>query len=314
MGVGRPAAGAAGRTLGIWVGCAALLVAALVVADRVSESRSRPSVAIGPSGRPQAGPCYRARARRGPYAKRTSWAPPDRRFVPASDARAARLVTPQPERRPENAGANRYCPSDAELAAYRSARDDKGQWEGNLGSTFSPYHKYVSGRFVGTTDEIIQWAAHKWGIPEDVIRAQFVTESWWKQSALGDPTGVSSSAYGLYPEYSRIPGQYTVYESLGISQLRWRPDGTLHQGTEPLRWKSTPFNVDYYASVVRFYFDDPMGKRSSWGDAYTKGDPWLSVGGWFSPYPWGNSGQWGYINDVKANLANRTWESPGFQG
>ena len=34
--------------------------------------------------------------------------------------------------------------------------------------------------------EILQWAACKWGIAADVVRAQAVTESWWHQTQLGD--------------------------------------------------------------------------------------------------------------------------------
>jgi autotransporter family porin len=35
----------------------------------------------------------------------------------------------------------------------------------------------VTGNFTGTTDEIIQWAAHKWGIDEDVVRSVATAES-----------------------------------------------------------------------------------------------------------------------------------------
>ena len=44
----------------------------------------------------------------------------------------------------------------------------------------------VDGDFAGTTDEIIQWAACKWGIDEDIVRAQVIKESCWYQSATGD--------------------------------------------------------------------------------------------------------------------------------
>ena len=44
----------------------------------------------------------------------------------------------------------------------------------------------VDGDFAGTTDEIIQWAACKWGIDEDIVRAQVIKESYWYMSAIGD--------------------------------------------------------------------------------------------------------------------------------
>ena len=43
----------------------------------------------------------------------------------------------------------------------------------------------VTGNFSGTTDMILQWAACKWGIDEDIVRAQAAVESWWRQSAKG---------------------------------------------------------------------------------------------------------------------------------
>lgn len=231
--------------------------------------------------------------------------------APLSDAEAAALVSPVAERRSNNATPNHYCPTDADLSLYHSAVDVHGESETKLGYTFNPYHKYVSGRFVGTTDEIIEWAAHKWGVPEDVLRAEYVHESWWNQSAMGDRRTETNPL--LYPAFSRISGTSDVFESLGLTQVKWHPDGSVNPGTEPLRWESTAFNVDYQASVVRFYYDDPMGHRSNWGDSsYYKGDPWLSIGGWYNPYPWNNSGQLSYISNVQKDLANRTWAQPGF--
>jgi hypothetical protein len=56
----------------------------------------------------------------------------------------------------------------------------------------------VTGNFAGTTTEIIQWAACKWGIDEDTIRAAAVMESYWHMSDLGDVCGPPGEAsYGL---------------------------------------------------------------------------------------------------------------------
>ena len=51
-----------------------------------------------------------------------------------------------------------------------------------------PDFSRVTGDFTGTTDEILQWAACKWGIDEDMVRAQIAKESWWHQEAKGDWT------------------------------------------------------------------------------------------------------------------------------
>ena len=37
----------------------------------------------------------------------------------------------------------------------------------------------VTGDFSGTTDEILQWTACKWGIDLDIVRAQAAKESYW---------------------------------------------------------------------------------------------------------------------------------------
>ena len=37
-----------------------------------------------------------------------------------------------------------------------------------------------------STDEILQWAACKWGIDEDIVRAQAAKETYWTQDHLGD--------------------------------------------------------------------------------------------------------------------------------
>src|SRR5947209_3265889 len=39
----------------------------------------------------------------------------------------------------------------------------------------------VTGNYTGTTDEIIQWIAAKWGLSDEIIRAEAVQESNWYQ-------------------------------------------------------------------------------------------------------------------------------------
>src|SRR5205085_9034755 len=44
----------------------------------------------------------------------------------------------------------------------------------------------ITGQFSGTTDEILQWAAAKWGLPDNLVRAVAVVESHWRQANYGD--------------------------------------------------------------------------------------------------------------------------------
>lgn len=244
-------------------------------------------------------------------------------FHPLSDARAASLVTHQAEDRRYNArpflvggrayaAANFYVPTNAELHRFRHARTSLGQPV----LQFNPYFRYVDGRDGlrrPSTDDLIQWVAHKWGIPEDWLRAEFVRESFWNQFQLGDEAPVSQQWYRAYPPQARVANTRDVYQSLGITQVKWAPDGSVGPGSEPLRWKATAFNLDYQAAMVRFYYDNPQDARSSWGDrSYVPCQPWNSIGGWFEPYPWENAGQESYVRQVRQHLANRDWTSSSF--
>jgi hypothetical protein len=262
----------------------------------------------------------------------TSWAPCNRNahsskrstFQPLADSAAAALVTAEPETRVDNARAytiagvlqaptTTYVPSLSQIRAFRAAKTSLGQPV----LSFNPYLRDVDGRdgmHDPSTDDLIQWAAHKWGIPEDWLRAEYVQESYWSSFQLGDDETVSAHDYGLYPTQARVPGSLQVYQSLGISQVRWDPEGSVGAGTEPLRWKSLAFNVDYQAAMVRFYYDNPSGARAAWGDPYQPCQKWNAIGAWFNAYPWANAGAAQYIKDVKANLTGRVWRTASFLG
>jgi hypothetical protein len=235
------------------------------------------------------------------------WVPCNPRFAPLSDVEAANLVIGMTENRPDNTIANNYKPSSSELFAFLKNETDKN----GKPAQSNPYGVYVTGGFVGTTDEIIQWGAAKWGIPANWLRAQYYQESRWNQSALGDLTTVSDVT--KYPAFSRYSSTQ-VYQSLGITQVKWDhpDDNQAGIGTEPLRWKSTAFNVDYQAATVRFFFDNPKGLRSRWGDTYSPCNNWLSIGGWYEPWPWNNSEQQDYVDKVQNWLSNKAWQQSSF--
>lgn len=230
-------------------------------------------------------------------------------FAPLSDAAAAADVIPTPEIRPVNNIPNHTVPTSAQLQSFHSTID---YW-GRPIVAVNPYYQYVTGNFTGTTDEIIQWGAWKWGIPEDWLRAEYTQESWWKQAALGDRKTVTASDYAQYPPQARIANSLDVYQSMGLTQVKWSPDGHVGAGTEPMRWTSTAFNVDYQAASIRFLFDNPQGlAAANQTTNYLAGNGWNALGGWFSYYPWANAGQMSYINAVQGRLATRTWAQPGF--
>ena len=81
-------------------------------------------------------------------------------------------------------------PADAACAAaVRGAteiRPGNAGYNATTWGAWSPTFPRSTGSFTGTTDEIIQWAACKWGFDEDTLRAQVAKESWWTR-----PTSVT---------------------------------------------------------------------------------------------------------------------------
>jgi hypothetical protein len=232
----------------------------------------------------------------------TTWAPVG--SLPLSDSQAAALVTPEPEVRPGNAAANDFVPTSAQLAEF---------YQSTPGFLNDPLRQYVTGQ-PGipnpSTDDLIQWAAHKWGIPENWIRAEMVVESDWNQGMRGDLTNVVPSWYGLYPQQSQVPSSSNVYQSLGVMQVRWLGDNTgVGAGTEPLRWESTAFNLDFYASTVRWLYDGYTANLP-WIPNIYKGSTWNSIGGWYGGG--GNAAAQKYVAQVQRVLGQSTWTQPGF--
>jgi hypothetical protein len=191
-----------------------------------------------------------------------------------SDGRAAARVVPARETRPGNRAANHTMPSSAALASFRRASEE-------------PYTSHVTGHFTGTTDEIVQWAAAKWGFRADLLRAAAVQESDWHQGDVSDG-GVS---FGLFSVKTQLAGE---------------PAGWA--GTFPLARDSTAFNADYYGRALRSCYD---GRETWLGGAYASGDLWGCVGFWYSGR-WHDAGGEEYVRSVRRGLAARTWAQPGF--
>ncbi len=189
---------------------------------------------------------------------------------PLSDKAAAHRVNRSSfEPRPDNYRANHAVPSKRELANWRARSD-------------MPYARSVDGHFKGTTDEIIQWAAHKWGIPPNLLRAVAATESWWHQSTVGD----NGDSFGLF----QVRRPYHCWNECHIAR------------------DSTAFNADYYGGIIRSYYDGTQTWLNTveHGKPYKEGDIWGSLGAWYSGRWWVPSIK-GYIDQVKANIASRPW-------
>jgi hypothetical protein len=209
---------------------------------------------------------------------------------PLSDAAAARHVKHSSwEPRPDNADENRRMLTRRQLRYFRAHSD-------------MTYKTRVTGHFRGTTDEIIQWAAWKHGISEDLLRAVAVQESWWHMSTVGDNG-----------------------DSFGLFQVR-RPFHCTEPVCEQFRGDAA-LNADYYGGILRSYYDgkqrwlntvsgdersgDERSARGR-GKPYRRGDLWASVGAWFSGR-WWNAAARGYVREVKRRLKARTWRTRDFR-
>lgn len=203
--------------------------------------------------------------------------------APLGDAEAASRVRRSSwEPRPGNTSANQTSPTSAQLQSFYAA----GSW----GPCGDPLRRRVTGDFTGTTDEILQWAAHKWRLDEDVLRAVAVRESNWNQLFHGD----------------RGNG-----ESYGLMQAK----SSVQRGTYPLSQRSTAFNVDFYGAGQRYYLEgcaDWIDRQAGSRGTYAAGDMWGSVGAWYSG-AWHDWGAESYISKVKHELwTRRGWEQAGF--
>jgi len=194
-------------------------------------------------------------------------------FEPLSDAEAAARVNESGwEPRPNNARANRRRPSEDQLQDFRERSEMVNRFE-------------VTGHYRGTTDEILQWAARKWGFDPDLFRAVATVESYWNMSAVGDG-GLSFGIFQMKKTYHCCP---------------------------PLSSDYTAFNADYYGAILRAYFDGDQKWLNDVerGARYDAGDIWGSVGSWYAGR-WRTPEAMGYIHRVQQVLRDEPWRERWF--
>ena len=162
---------------------------------------------------------------------------------------------------------------------------DPNQWlPADTGAATRALFARVNGNFTGTTDEIIQWAAFKWGFDEDHVRAQAHLESQWYQDALGDGG-----------------------ESIGMLQVRcmW---GNIHQGACPNSQRSTAFNLDYALGHMRAAYE---GYFYYW-PVNTKGNIERVWALWYGGMNYLGPAATEYVQRVKLRIEQRPWTTSAF--
>jgi autotransporter family porin len=204
-----------------------------------------------------------------------------------SDAQCAAEVTKAAENRPGNTAKNNV---NEYTGGYRP------------GNTLTVLNQYdpsaqarVDGNFTGTTKEILQWAACKWGIDQNIVFAQAQIESNWNQSTLGCSGGTTQSG---------LNGNACV----GILQVKAGNIPPTFAGAWPYAWNSTSWNADFALAVRRACYE---GKFTWLGNGYAAGNIWGCVGEWDTG-DWLSSGANAYITQVQADYNAKAWLKPGF--
>jgi hypothetical protein len=268
---------------------------AIVQSATAAQTPVLPAVSI-PTVAPTAAPASPLRSPAAPSATPTpssSAAPsPTASSLPLSDAQAAALVqyNPKFEPRPANAVANNTMPTSSEVEAYQAA--------GGLDSLTASGNTLVlkaDGQFTGTTDEILQWGAYKWGFDPNLVRAIAVNESGWEQSSEGD-IGNGTSWGILQIKQSDFPATY------------------------PMSEESTAFNVDFKLAYQQAcvqgdipYLSErtPLDGHSAYPSPDANEQLWGCVGDWYSG-GWYDQSAIDYINQIQAILTQKPWLAPGF--
>jgi hypothetical protein len=194
----------------------------------------------------------------------------------------------------------------------------------------------VTGHFTGTTDEVLQWAACKWGLSDNLLRAIAARESGWYQyevypdgscvvrSGCGDqfPRATSASRvfcsmlnrydarYRVDYPAGRCPKTFSIVGVMSWQDPSWGRMPNNQNGTFPFNRDSTAFAVDYFGAFLRGCYEGWMtwlGQTGKYAPGNLRGcvGTWYD-GAWFAP----NARL--YIRRVWLTLQERPWLQPGW--
>lgn len=230
-----------------------------------------------------------------------------------TDKQCAVLISATPESVPQNSTPNHFSLTTSDLGTFYS----EPFWFNYSAST---YTNRVTGAYTGSTDMILRWAACKWGIDEDVVRAEAMLESEWTQ---GSPTYTATSHAGWgdnrtaksqcetseWVGWLNPPGE--CWQSCGIFQTK-----VFDFNVWPAACESTAFNADFRMAYQRACMD---GNGPSWYSrdlpaagypAYPNGSAdqmfWGCMGAWYSG-GWYDADALAYIAEVQSAVASKYW-------
>ncbi len=230
---------------------------------------------------------------------------------------------PIAENAPNNTAFNVPPPDGVPSSFYSNPTPSSG------GGIPSSDYANVTGNYSGTTDEIVRWAACKWGVDEDVVRAQGEVESGWDQGGAGDKrTTESTCVNGTFtalwntvisePDGSTVSCPNCCYTSWSM----WQTKAYYETTTWSMIMQSTPFAADYRYADQRScmngdwatYFASPAQQPNTYAAdiaAFAAGGSdsrvlWGCIGFHFSG-GWYDSSAQTYIDEVQTALAAHDW-------
>ena len=196
----------------------------------------------------------------------------------------------------------------------------------------------VTGHYTGTTDEIFQWAACKWGLPDDLLRAIAVRESTWYQflhfrdgsiypdRGSGDVFVSGDAESSIYCNFvarfghdyrsdlgpGSCPKTFSIVGVMSWQDPSWGRWPHNQNGTFPFNRDSTAFALDYLGAELRGCFEGWERWLGDGGTGYRAGRIWGCVGEWYSG-AWHSGGANEYVGKVRTELGRRLWLRPSFR-
>jgi len=256
--------------------------------------------------------------------------------LPDNGVCAGRVHLSTWEPRPDNAYPNSQMPDPTAVhdAFAARPRDQGGTYDPRWDSWLLPR---VDGQYAGTTDEIFQWAACKWGLRDNLLRAIAVRESTWYQyevypsgrcvwdfgcgDAFSGPSaasrtycdGIAAFGYDYQADFGPglCPKTFSITGIMSWDDPAWQapypPYAGNQNGTFPFSRNSTAFAEDYVGSYLRGCFEGWVRWLADTGTGtYAAGDLWGCVGSWYSG-DWHSTAANAYISKVKRSMKNRPW-------
>jgi autotransporter family porin len=214
---------------------------------------------------------------------------------PLSDSTCASQVQQFAERVPENTTANNDVPPAGTNFSW-------GPWaSGDVGPGGIPETQFNLNHVTGavpanfTTDEILEWAACKWGMDQNIAKGEAVAESNWKQSNAGDMDSCGQfDSWGILQVRATNPSDCST---TGVKNSGW--------GGYPWTHNSTAVDADAQMARLRAVYDGQsyMGAGGNGSPALTGGTStavgapiWNAVSTWQSG---SNTGTDPYVTGIQ---------------